>query len=394
MSLTAKVFRMDVTKLPALGRMLLGLAAAAAATILVSGCETVGVSMGKKIDYKSTSTVPSLELPPDLTTPEYDDRYNVATASGIAARSATRPKTGDEIAPNATADARIARSGNERWLVVKATPEQAWNVSRQFWQDSGFVIAIEQPAVGVMETDWAENRADMPSDFLRSTIGKVAEVFLSTYKRDKFRTRIERGTEAGTVEIYISHRGAEQVPTAKIDNSSPAAFVWAPTPVNPGLEAEFLTRLMVRFGSPEPAAAQAVAAAQPGRPAADRARVEKTADGIAQLQVDDTFDRSWRRVGLALDRIGFTVVDRDRSKGLYFVRFGDPDAGGTKKDETWLAKLAFWKDTTEKPEQYRILVAEAGGAPRSVVTIQGPAGEPDKSPNGEKILALLQEQLK
>jgi outer membrane protein assembly factor BamC len=392
-SLIAKVFRMHVTKLPAYGRALLGLVAAATAAMLLAGCSTTD-SMGKKIDYKSTSSAPALELPPDLTTPEYDDRYNVATASGLAARSATRPKTGDEIAPNANADARIMRSGNERWLVVRATPEQAWNVSRQFWQDNGFVLAVEQPTVGVMETDWAENRADMPVDFVQKTIGKVADVFMSTYKRDKFRTRIERGTEAGTVDIFISHRGAEQVPTAKIDNSSPTAFIWAATPVNPGLEAEFLTRLMVRFGTPEPAAAQAVAAAQPGRPGPDRARLEKAADGAMQLQVDDTFDRSWRRVGLALDRIGFTVVDRDRSKGVYFVRFGDPDAGTGKTDESWLTKLAFWKDSTEKPEQYRIVVAEGGGAPRSVVTIQGPAGEPNRSPNGEKILALLQEQLK
>jgi outer membrane protein assembly factor BamC len=375
-------------------RVLAGIAAAAALTVLVAGCESTTGPLSKKIDYKSTGTAPALELPPDLTTPEYDDRYNVATASGLAARTAMRPKTGDEIAPNATTDARIARSGNERWLVVKATPEQAWNVTRRFWEENGFVIAVEQPTTGVMETDWAENRADMPSDFIQKSIGKVADVFMSTYKRDKFRTRIERGTEAGTVDIYISHRGAEQVPTAKIDNSSPAAFVWAPTPVNPGLEAEFLTRLMVRFGASEPEATQAVQATQPGRTSPDRARLEKAPDGVTKLLVDDTFDRSWRRVGLALDRIGFTVIDRDRSTGVYFVRFGDPDAGAGKKDEGWLSKLAFWKDTSEKPEQYRILVADAGGAPRSVVTIQDPNGAPDKSPNGEKILTLLQEQLK
>jgi len=141
-------------------------------------------------------------------------------------------------------------------------------------------------------------------------------------------------------------------------------------------------------------ATQAVQATQPGRTSPDRARLEKAADGVTKLLVDDTFDRSWRRVGLALDRIGFTVIDRDRSTGVYFVRFGDPDAGAGKKDEGWLSKLAFWKDTSEKPEQYRILVADAGGAPRSVVTIQDPNGAPDKSPNGEKILTLLQEQLK
>jgi outer membrane protein assembly factor BamC len=386
---------MDGMKSPPPWRVLAGILAAAALTVLVAGCESMTGPLGKKIDYKSTGTAPALELPPDLTTPEYDDRYNVATASGLAARSAMRPKTGDEIAPNATTDARIARSGNERWLVVKATPEQAWNVTRRFWEENGFVIAVEQPTTGVMETDWAENRADMPSDFIQKTIGKVADVFMSTYKRDKFRTRIERGTEAGTVDIYVSHRGAEQVPTAKIDNSSPAAFVWAPTPVNPGLEAEFLTRLMVRFGASEPEATQAVQATQPGRASSpDRARLEKASDGVTKLLVDDTFDRSWRRVGLALDRIGFTVIDRDRSTGVYFVRFGDPDAGAGKKDEGWLSKLAFWKDTSEKPEQYRILVADAGGAPRSVVTIQDPNGAPDRSPNGEKILTLLQEQLK
>jgi outer membrane protein assembly factor BamC len=275
---------------------------------------------------------------------------------------------------------------------VRATPEQAWNVTRQFWQDNGFVLAVEQPAAGIMETDWAENRADVPTDFLKSTIGKVADVFMSTYKRDKFRTRIERDTEPGLVDIYISHRGAEQVPTAKIDNSSPAAFVWAPMPVNPGLEAEFLQRLMMRFGTPEQQAVQAVQASTRSGP--DRARLEKAADGVNRLYVDATFDRAWRRVGLALDRIGFTVIDRDRSTGVYFVRFGDPDAGGTKKDEGLLGKLAFWRDTTEKPEQYRILVAEAPGAPRSVVSVQDPNGAVDKSPNADRMLALLQEQLK
>jgi outer membrane protein assembly factor BamC len=131
-----------------------------------------------------------------------------------------------------------------------------------------------------------------------------------------------------------------------------------------------------------------------GRSGPERARLEKAADGANRLYIDDTFDRAWRRVGLALDRIGFTVVDRDRSTGVYFVRFGDPDAGGTKKDEGLLGKLAFWRDTTEKPEQYRILVAEAPGAPRSVVSVQDPNGAVDKSPNADRMLALLQEQLK
>jgi outer membrane protein assembly factor BamC len=361
-------------------------ALAACLAFALAGCEST--SPGKRIDYKSVNNSPPLELPPDLTSPRYDDRYVVTTATGLAQQTATRPKS--DLLPT-NPDARIVRAGTERWLVVKSTPEQVWGVTRQFWTENGFVLAIEEPTIGVMETDWAENRADLPSDLLRRTIGKYVDVFYTTYKRDKFRSRIERGSEAGTVEIYLSHRGMEQIPTAKIDNSSPAAFAWALQPPNPELEAEMLTRLMQRFGLPE-LQAQAATAQSTAQP--DRARLERSATGTPQLVVDDNFDRAWRRVGLALDRTGFTVVDRDRAKGVYFVRYSDPDGDMARKDKEsgFLSKLMFWKGYEEKPEQYRILVAEA--APRSLVSVQDPNGAPDKTAASDKILALLKDQLK
>ena len=359
----------------------------------LSGCESVS-SLGKRIDYKSAESAPSLEIPPDLATPQYDDRYSVTTASGLAAKSAAAPAPSD-VLPVKDGDARIAREGNERWLVVKATPEEAWATVRKFWTDTGFAIATEHPDLGIMETDWAENRAEIPQDAIRKYIGKYIDAFYTTYKRDKFRTRIERGTTPGTVEIFVSHRGMEQVPTTKIDNSTPAAFAWAVTPPNPGLEAEMLARLMMRFGTPQ---TQAVAATSPAAAIAapTHARLEKAADGSSTLSIDDPFDRAWRRVGLALDRSGFTVVDRDRSKGLYYVRFADPDAAMARKDrqESWLAKLMFWKtnDDKDKPEQYRISIVEA--APRSVVSVLDPDGKPDRTQASGKILGLLQDQLK
>ncbi len=365
--------------------------AVVAALLVVAGCSSTTDSVTKKIDYKSATSAPALELPPDLTTPQYDDRFSVTTASGLAAQGA-RPKGPETIAPNANAEARVVRAGTERWLVVKTTPEIAWNTSRDFWNSVGFVLAIEQPNLGVMETDWAENRADVPNTFLQSTIGKYIDIFGNTYKRDKFRTRIERGNEPGTVEIYISHRGAEQVSTGNIDNkpNSPSGFTWAVMPPDPGLEAEMLTRLMMKFGTPAPVATASVqAAASPLAP--ERAFLEKGPNGTSQLVVDDSFDRAWRRVGLALDRVGFTVVDRDRSKGTYFVRYSNPESD-VKKTKGFLDTLMFWKDDTEKPEQYRITVAQAD--PRSLVTVQDPNGAPDKSVNGEKILALLKDQLK
>ncbi|MEO8754520.1 MAG: outer membrane protein assembly factor BamC, partial [Casimicrobiaceae bacterium] len=299
-----------------------GVIAVLVAALVLAGCESLAsVSPTKRIDYKSVSSGPALELPPDLTTPRYDDRYQVSTATGLAAAGANKG-TRSEFLPT-TPDAKIVKAGNERWLVVKATPEQAWNTVREFWQETGFVLAVEQPQVGMMETDFAENKAEGPQDFFRRTVGKYMDIFFTTYKQDKFRTRIERGAEAGTVEIFISHRGMEQVPTGKIDNSSPAAFAWAVMPPNPSLEAEMLTRLMMKFGTPEPVARAAVVQAAI---APEKARVDRNTDGSYKLTVDDQFDRTWRRVGLALDRAGFTVIDRDRSRGVYFVRFGDPDA--------------------------------------------------------------------
>ena len=360
--------------------------------VLLVGCESMSLSsVGKRIDYKSAGATPSLELPPDLTAPTYDDRYSVNSANQLAARNATRPKS--ELLPVST-EAHIARAGNERWLVVKATPEQAWAQVRKFWNDTGFVIAQEQPTLGVMETDWAENRAEIPQDLLRKYVGKYLDVFYSTYKRDKFRSRIERGAEPGTMEIYVSHRGMEQVPTAKIDNAQGAGFAWAVMPPNPDLEAEMLGRMMMAFGTPE---AQAAAAASPAALSSGpvHARLEK-ADGVSKLVVDDPFDRAWRRVGLALDRSGFTVVDRDRSNGIYFVRFSDPDADMARKDKEkgFLSKIfSFWKtDDKDKPEQYRIKIVET--SPQSTVSVQDPSGNPDRTQASDRILALLREQLK
>ena len=363
----------------------------AALAFVLAGCESMNVSsLGKRIDYQSASSSPPLELPPDLTTPQYDDRYAVTSASELAARNSARPQRTELLPTNA--DAHIARAGNERWLVVKGTPEQVWSQVRKFWTDTGFVIASEQPGVGVMETDWAENRAEIPQDLLRKYVGKYLDVFYTTYKRDKFRTRIERGIEPGTVEIYVSHRGMEQVPTTKIDNVQGAAFAWAVMPADPDLEAMMLSRLMMSFGTPEP---QAVAAASPSAPATPHARLEKN-DGVARLVVDDPFDRAWRRVGLALDRSGFTVVDRDRSAGTYYVRFSDPDADMQRKDREkgFLSKLLnFWKtDDKDKPEQYRIKIVET--SPQSTVSVQDPSGNPDRTQASDRILALLRDQLK
>jgi outer membrane protein assembly factor BamC len=369
----------------------------------LAGCGSVNSLIeGDKLDYRSASKAPSvsLEVPPDLTQLQRDSRYAVPEAnSGTATASTYNAALGSRtpvaaaaaanvVAPKAIDDMRIERDGKQRWLVVKQAPEALWPQLKDFWQDNGFLVNIDSPQTGIMETDWAENRAKIPEDLLRRTLGKVLDSLYSTGLRDKFRTRVERGPD-GTTEVYISHRGAEEIVKGKGDQTE--GTVWTPRPSDPELEAEFLSRLMTRLGSDANRAKAVVANAQPQQP---KAKLIKAAGGSV-VQIDEAFDRAWRRVGLALDRVGFTVEDRDRGMGVYFVRYVDQDFEAQKKAEKgFLSRLfSFGSDDEKaKAQRYRILVKSAGA--NSQVIVQNNDGKPENSPTGEKILSLLDEQLK
>jgi outer membrane protein assembly factor BamC len=366
---------------------------------VLAGCSGNILPESKKIEYKSAGKLPPLEIPPDLTQQSRDERYtvpDVSTSKGSATYSAyssersgqARTTTAQDLLPQVD-KARIERSGTQRWLVVGGSPDKLWPVVKEFWQELGFLVNVEIPEAGIMETDWAENRAKLPQDFIRGTLGKVFDSLYSTAERDKFRTRLEKSAETGMMEIYVSHRGMYEVYT----NEGKTETRWQPRPADPELEAEMLGRLMVRLGVEESRAKTMMA----GDQRQDRAKLSRATDGAGALLLEEPFDRAWRRVGLALDRVGFTVEDRDRSQGLYFVRYVDPDVDGKKKDEDkgFISKLMFWKGSGgDKPSQaqYRIHVKTAGEA--TTVQVLTREGGVDKSDTSKRILGLLYDQLK
>lgn len=359
----------------------------------LTGCGSIGSLLEPdRIDYKSTGKGRSLEVPPDLTQLQRENRYAIpssnrgtATASGYALQQGARPAT-DVVAPRAVDNMRIERAGSQRWLVVKESPEALWPQIKDFWQDSGFLMHIDAPQIGVMETDWAENRAKIPQDFVRNTLGKVLDSLYSTGERDKFRTRLERGPD-GSTEIYISHRGMQE----ELVGSQNDGTVWTPRPADAELEAEFLARLMARLGAEE-AQAKAQVANTPSQ--STRAKLVKSSDG-GYVEVGESFDRAWRRVGLALDRVGFTVEDRDRDAGLYYVRYVDPDAEPTSARKGFFAKLNPFSSNNDKAKEaarYRVSVKGSGSA--SQVTVLDSKGQRESSKTGDRILSLLNEQLR
>jgi outer membrane protein assembly factor BamC len=374
--------------------------AALATAAALAGCSSLdGVLGGARVDYRGEAVkTPELDVPPDLTQLARDGRFRPQAGGAVSASSVaagTAPAGAVPVAAPATATValssvggmRIERDGNFRWLVVPMTPEQLWPQLQGFWRDSGFALVVDNAPAGLMETGWAENRAKIPQDVLRRTLGRLVDGLYDSGVRDSFRTRVERGPR-GT-EVFIMHRSM----TEAVVGPQQERTVWRAGPNDPQLEAEFLSRLLVRLGSPEASARQLVAEA-PQKPAAPGAAAAAPAAASAtptatSLELNEAFDRAYRRVGIALDRGGFTVEDRDRSAGLFFVRY--VDASGPQ--EQGLLSRVFGSSDAKAPERYRVLV-RSGGDNRSTVTVQNSQGQPETGPVARQIIAALSRELR
>ena len=365
------------------------LATVIAGMTLLSGCSTMNdVLKGDKVDYKTSGKAgPSLEVPPDLTQLSRETRYVVpGTAVSANAFQVGQGTQALPVAALAIGDVRIERAGSQRWLVVNRPADKLYGPIRDFWLESGFLLALDQENLGIMETDFAENRAKLPQDFVRETLGKVFESLYSTGERDKFRTRLERNATGGT-EIFVSHRGLVEVVVGGSTgrNTTGDGTVWQPVPPNPELEAEFLRRLMVKLGVAQEQSKVLIAAGTP-RTTSNVANV----NGVPVVQMEEGFDRAWRRVGLTLDRTGFTVEDRDRAQGTYFVRY--VDVTSDSKESGFLSKLFSAAAPSVPPIKYRIILKSQGDA--TTVSVLNAQGVPESSVNAQRIVKVIADDLK
>jgi len=367
----------------------------------LAGCSSIdGMLSGDKVDYRGAAAkTKPLEVPPDLTQLARESRYQtqggVITASSVAAAPAAAPSAAPAVvAPGRVGEMRIERHGQQRWLVVPQAPEQLWPQLRQFWEKAGFTLTVDNPQAGVMETNWSENRAKLPNDIIRNTIGRLVGNLYDTGERDLFRTRVERNGEL--TEIFISHRGIQE----DFADARRETTTWRARESDRELEAEFLARLMVALAPSAPAGTQSAGApAAPGVTAATvagvpepapRARLVAGSEGNA-LEVDESFDRAWRRVGLALDRGGFTVEDRDRAQGLYYVRWVDPRVAG-QDEPNFFARVFGGARDPQTPVRYRIALKAEGA--KTHITVLTSAGAPEAGENGKRIVAQLVSELR
>ena len=354
--------------------------------LLASGCTST--FSGDTIDYKSAGEKkgPNLAFPPDMTATGGDKRYVVpdggATLSGYSSAVKAKPTGKDAVLP-AVSGMRIEREGNRRWLVVTKPAKDLYPSVREFWQESGFILLSDSPETGIMETDWAENRAKIPQDIIRRTIGKVFDGLYSTGERDKFRTRLEVNAK-GETEVYITHRGAVE----ELKGADKTQTIWTNRANDPELEAEFLARLMQRLGYTEEAAKASVGK----KTATGAAASYLKKDNSPRLEFAGSFDKAWREVGVGLDRSNFTVEDRDRSKGIYYVRFVN-SKDLSPENRSFFSKMFSGKsdDEMKKAKRYRVVIKDTSG--NITVVVQDEKGTPEVGDTAVQILTLLDQQV-
>ncbi|MDG4553362.1 MAG: outer membrane protein assembly factor BamC [Candidatus Competibacter sp.] len=382
------------------------IALAVAALAVSSGCSTSFDTLlpDRRPDYRQSTVSQPLEIPPDLTSSTIDDTLLVPelNPAGSASLSTYAKERGGPQAQARAPEAvlppqpgiTLEQDGNQRWLAIAAPTDQVWSKVREFWTSNGFVLKRDDPTIGIMETDWVENRADIPQDGLRGLLKKYLDILYSAPTRDKFRVRLERTSDDKITDLYLTHYGVEEVAVGGASASASNAYIWQRRPSDPELEAEMLSRMMVYLGASERRAeTQQVKAAATAGP---RARLVDEG-GESRLVIDEDYSRAWRLVGLALDGSNYAVEEQNRGQGLYVVEYRDPEKENRKpgSDEGFFSKLAFWRGKPEAPAvgtRYRVRLAGQGA--RTLVVVRNGNDQPDDSVGAQQVLEALRQVIK
>jgi len=362
-------------------------------TIIVSGCSWIDSMLPGDSNtlYKKSASARPLDVPPDLTQPKRTGSMNLPAAqantySAYHGKQNGTQKSGSAAVLKADTGITFKHEGANSWLVINAEKDKVWSRVRDFWLQNGFVLVLDKPEQGLLETDWIDRSIKDKKSNIHRILGGWLDFLYSTGLRDKFRVRIEQGTEAGTVELFLTHKGMRERVLG--DDLSSEGTVWETTPSDQSLEAEILKKMIVHLGVTKKRAEQVIAK-QKSRPTA-----QLITDGQQQISliIEKDFSRAWRLVGLALDRGSFTVIDRNRSKGIYYVKYNDPDR--TAKKTGFFSKLKFWgsDDKKKKAVVYQVILNANNTVTRVVVNNE--QGLRETSSTAERILKLLLAQLK
>lgn len=365
--------------------------------MLLTGCGSSGgyFTDQEKAYKRQQEATEDLEVPPDLSSLDYRQAMVVPDPKGTSfseyeSQLKGKPKAyasgGEPVLPQFDG-IELKRDGNQRWLLIEAPPEEVWFRVVEFWRMNGLLLTEQNASTGVMTTDWLESRANVEQGTITEYLRKAFDSIYSSATRDQFRVRVERGIRPDTTEVFLTHRGLVEELVENPGGDSDTTY-WTPRPNEPETESAMLHSLMVYLGVDGERATETLIALDEEQPAERAKLVERS--GRAALLVDDRFSRAWRMVGVALDRVGFTVEDRDRSSGIYFVRYSPLV---DNQEEGFFSSLAFWRDNEDlDQDQYQVKLSSENSD--TLILVNDKDGQAKQNNTTDRILKLLHEQLR
>jgi len=275
------------------------------------------------INYYANNSVTSLEVPPDLTSPSYENSFRLSEfASGIDTNMVNL--TNSEIENNdkkilvAPSDISVKKSGNRRWLEVNKDSETIWKLSNQFLKELGFTIKNSNKKIGIMETNFLENRKpEIPAQtmgFFRSALQSTIEnVNYTLPSVDKYKIRIEPKSDFIT-EVYLSVNSMAEVISGSGNNET---TLWQNSEKDYALEAEMLYRLMVYLGGDSAKAREKIISAKDNNKVV--VNVKDGLNGYAKLVFNLNLIDTWDNISWAISETNVQVEDRDIKERAFYI---------------------------------------------------------------------------
>lgn len=354
------------------------------AAILLTACSSGNISdliPDRRPDYRQSRMSSALEIPPDLSAASVDDKLNIpdlnpatmATYSAYAQDNAVRDRRGYiQVLPELHGVRVVENAGELPYIVVAADPSTAWQAVTRYWHNNGIRLKVSDPAVGLMETDWLENKADLPSTGFSGLLNDLLGFISDSGTRDRYRIRFSRLPDSNTAVTLIYSQAEER---AQGNPKEPSGYTWTLTDNdNPEMQLEMTRRIAIFISAELRRAQQVQSAADSGKTAAAATRSTLTSiSGQPALALAGSYEQAWRNLGIGLDRASFRILQNAYQSGTYEVRY-EPQADAAKQQGSLWTRLWGNKAAPKGKERPVYLVRLGREQERNLAVVQTPDG--------------------
>ncbi len=371
--------------------------------LLIIGAMNLAACGGSSADlqYLDSRVMPDLEVPPDLTMDVVDSKFELpAVFSGDGAG------TENSIPVLASVDSvKLEGHSDFYWLSIDESVDNLYQLVKDFWASEGYTLAMDEPVIGVMKTNWVFNKEGQEDE----DKGFLAKLFSNedqdlSESQDQFKTRIARGAGATASQIYITHRGTEYKPvllSGQEQKYNQANLIrpeeddnWGIRISEPELEVEMLSLLMLYLGLRQVEVDQQLKNIKLFSPRAS-IHTDYTGDETENetyILVKDEYTRTWNRVLHQLERLNVNVISADTKDGFSNknVLLVETDIE-IEKDVSGFFSFSPKMETVKK--RIKLIFSEESHD-LTRIDMETDDGKADSSPEGIQFLTLLYQYIK